>query len=134
MFARHVLLLIGCSWSGTNSIPSGDGQSRKSPCDTSRRGYFFSSPAGWRRSAADVAADHVAEQIPLVALELHQLKLRDRSEIGSAGVDFNARQQTAELKILDARRLLHNVFSCEIVTTGLQHMHEPLRDGIAVHY
>jgi len=33
-------------------------------------------------SAPDVAADDVAEQLPLLALELHQLKLADRGEIG----------------------------------------------------
>src|SRR5712671_7771234 len=32
-------------------------------------------------SAADVAADDLAEQIPFLSLEFHQLKLGDRSEV-----------------------------------------------------
>src|SRR5450631_1221571 len=41
----------------------------------------------------EFAADDVAEQIPLLALEAHHLKLLDRGEVGCCGVDLHARQQ-----------------------------------------
>src|SRR4051794_31071091 len=41
-------------------------------------------------SAADVSADHIAEQIPLLALELHELKLADRCIVSRAGVNLDA--------------------------------------------
>src|SRR3981189_33525 len=59
--------------------------------------------------APDVGADDVAEQLPLVALELHQLQLADRSEIVRAGVDLDARQQHFGTKVLQVRGLLHNI-------------------------
>src|ERR1035437_4243112 len=42
-------------------------------------------------SAANVAVDDLAEQVPLLALEFHQLKLGDRGEVGSTGGDLDAR-------------------------------------------
>src|ERR1700676_4409721 len=60
-------------------------------------------------SAPDVAADHVAEQLPLLALELHQLKLVDRGEIGRRGIDHDAREQDFGAEVLEVGRLLHVV-------------------------
>src|ERR1700719_1959154 len=54
-------------------------------------------------SAADVAGDHVAEQLPPLALEPLQLKLVDRGEIGRRGVDRDAGQQHLGTKILQVR-------------------------------
>src|SRR6267154_2975383 len=68
------------------------------------------------RSAADVAGDDIAEQFPFLALELHQLKLADRGEIGWAGVDLDAGQQDFGTEILEACRLLHDVGAGEVVT------------------
>ena len=48
--------------------------------------------------AADVAAHDLAEQLPGFALELLQLDLRDRREVGRRGVDLDARQQAAEFE------------------------------------
>src|SRR5215472_13417824 len=50
-------------------------------------------------SAADVAGNDVAEQLPLLALEPHQLKLADRSEIGGPGVDVDPGQQHLGTKV-----------------------------------
>src|SRR6266852_3378973 len=89
----------------------------------------------WRKnSAADIAADDIAEQVPGLALEFHQLKLGDRGEVSGAGINFDARQQEAELQTFDAGRLLHDVLAREIVAAGLQHMHEALCDGVAVYH
>lgn len=44
------------------------------------------------RSAADLAGDDVTEQLPLLALEAHELQLVDRGEIGRRGVDRDAGQ------------------------------------------
>src|SRR3954452_19241077 len=103
--------------------PSSGGHQAKAPAKpiagaASLVGRRTRGPEG--ASAADVAADDLTEQVPLVALELHQLKLRDRSEVGRAGVDLDAGQQAAELQILDVGRLLHDVLSREIVTARLQ--------------
>src|ERR1700712_3175718 len=46
-------------------------------------------------SVAEFAADDVAEQLPAVALELHQLQLFDRLEIVGTGGQRDARQQAA---------------------------------------
>ena len=50
------------------------------------------------RLTADVAVHNLAKQFPRFALELLQLDLRDRSEVGRAGVDLDAGQQAAELE------------------------------------
>src|SRR3954451_907542 len=60
---------------------------------------------------AQFAADDIAEQFPLLALEPHHLELLDGREISSAGADLDARQQGVGRKILKARRLLHDVFA-----------------------
>src|SRR4029077_16668725 len=52
---------------------------------------------------AQVAADDVAEQVPLVALEAHHLKLLDRVEVGGAGGDLDAGQQRVRREILQTR-------------------------------
>src|SRR5882672_4707778 len=86
-----------------------------------------------RTSAADIGADDLAKAFPGLALELHELQLRERSEIGGAGVRLDAGQQTAEFKVLDARGLLHDVFTGEVVAAVLQHVDDALCDGVAVH-
>src|SRR6266567_2214888 len=70
---------------------------------------------GQKRSAADVAADDVAEQLPGIALEPHELQLRKRGKVGGAGVDLDAGQQATELKPSYVGRLPHDVLACEIV-------------------
>src|SRR5258708_26941499 len=84
--------------------------------------------------APDVAVDDVAEALPGLALEFHELNRGDRSEVSGAGIDLDARKQAAELKSLDAGRLLHDVLAREIVAAGLQHMHDTLRDRVAEHH
>src|SRR5487761_2310857 len=84
-----------------------------------------------RASAADVAADDVAEQHPSLALELHQLKLADRGEIGWRGVDLDAGQQDFGSEILEVCGLLHDIFAGEVVAALLQHLNQRLRDAVA---
>src|SRR5579862_8900050 len=55
-----------------------------------------------KRSAADLAADDVAEQHPAFALEHLQLKLANRGEIGARGVDLDAGQQHLGAVVLQA--------------------------------
>src|SRR3984957_12107161 len=114
--------------------------SRSSPCDrcAGAASLVVNPPpdrSGRTRdaSAADVAGDDLAEQIPFLALEFLQLELGDRGEVGGAGVNLDARQQAAELQIPHTGRLLHDVLAREIVAAVLQHVHEALRDGVAVH-
>src|SRR5216684_5489914 len=113
------------SWSkllvtSMHRIPSCRGPHKKKPLRQRRRGRFFSSQL--TVLAADVRADDVAEALPCVALEAHQLQLRQRSEIGGAGVNLDAGQQAAEFEILDAGGLLHDVFAGEVVAALLQHV------------
>src|SRR5258708_33667963 len=70
--------------------------------------------------APDVAVDDVAEALPGLALEFHELNRGDRGEVGGAGIDLDAREQKAELQISDAGRLLHDVGPREIVAAGPQ--------------
>src|SRR5438445_9473802 len=121
-----------------NSIPFGGRHQEKAPA-TKAAGTAslvvraVNSPAGKAVSAADVARDDIAEALPALALVSHELKLGDRREIAGAGIDLDTREQAAELKSLDARRLLHDVLAGKLVAAGFQHMHERLRDGVAVH-
>src|ERR1700731_520265 len=92
--------------------------SRTSPCDrcAGAASLVVNSPpdrSGRTRdaSAADVAGDDLAEQIPFLALEFLQLELGDRGEVGGAGVNLDARQQAAELQIPHTGRLLHDVLA-----------------------
>jgi murein DD-endopeptidase MepM/ murein hydrolase activator NlpD len=59
---------------------------RRRPRSFARRG------AAERRLVPDLTVDHLAEQLPGCAVELHQLHLFDRKEIVSAGVGLDARQ------------------------------------------
>src|SRR5258708_12660002 len=61
-------------------------------------------------SAADIGADDVAEQVPLLAVEFHQLKLADRREIIRAGVDLDAAHHDFGPELLPPPRLIHDVF------------------------
>src|SRR5882724_12804944 len=84
-------------------------------------GRCFTSPgerctaSGTNDLAADVTADDIAEQHPALALELHQLQLADRGEIGRRGVDLDTRQQDFGAEILQACGLLHDVFAGQVV-------------------
>src|SRR6266404_3376137 len=84
--------------------------------------------------APDVAVDDVTEALPGLALESLKLNRGDRGKVSGAGIDLDARKQKAELKSLDAGRLLHDVRAREIVAAGLQHMLERLRDGVGIHH
>src|SRR5260370_32902839 len=97
------------------------------PCDRSKRNPPQHAAGAWVRplradrsdreaSAADVAADDFAKQIPFIAVELLQLKLGKRRKIGRAGIDLDARQQAAELQTTEAGRLLHHVLAGEVFT------------------
>src|SRR6185369_8175231 len=68
---------------------------------------------------AEFAADDIAEQFPLLALEPHHLKLLDWGKIGGTGVDLDAREQGVGCKVLQAGGLFHDVFAGEIVAAHL---------------
>src|SRR3954463_15074572 len=88
----------------------------------------------WRLTlAADVAAQDLAEQFPSLALELLQLNLRDRREVGRAGVDLDAGQQATEFKPLDVGRLFHDVLTREVIAARLEDVDKSLRHGVAEH-
>ena len=76
---------------------------------------------------ADLAGDHVAEQLPGLAVEPHQLHLLDREVVVGAGVDLDAGQHQVGVEVLQAGRLLHHVLTGEIVAALLQHLHHGLR-------
>src|SRR4051794_6327126 len=106
--------------------------------------YFFCAAAGAAsaraatKAAADImlmgdivsslssplpsAADHVAHQLPALAVELLELHLLDREEIGRAGIDLDARQQHRHFEVLEVGRLLHDVLARQIVAALLQHL------------
>src|ERR1035441_6479079 len=84
-------------------------------------------------SASDVGADDVAEQLPFLALELHQLKLAERGKIGRAGIDLDAGQQDLGPEILEICRLLHDVFAGEVVAALLQHLNQGLCHAVTDH-
>src|SRR6185312_15135010 len=85
--------------------------------------------AGARRLL--VHRQHVAEELPGLAVELGELLLLDRVVIGRAGVDLDTRQQHGGLEPLEVRRLLHHVLAREIVTALLQHLHHRRRFVVA---
>src|SRR5712691_4276187 len=87
---------------------------------------------GHKRSAADIGADDIAEQLPGIALEPHQLKLGKRGKVAGAGVDLDAGQQATELKPSYVGRLPHDVLAREIVATLLQYLDQRLGNCIAV--
>src|ERR1700736_2488804 len=88
-------------------------------------------PGHDRTSAADVAADDIAEQHPALALELHQLKLADRGEVGRRSVDADAGQQHLGAEVLEVSGLLHDVFTGQVVAALFQYLNHGLRDGEA---
>src|SRR6185437_9756831 len=61
--------------------------------------------------AASSASEDLADQDPGLAVELLELHLLDREEIGWAGVDGDPRQQHRRLDVLEVRRLLHHVLA-----------------------
>src|SRR6476660_5794343 len=109
--------------------------SRKRPPATRSKGALFSRT--WlgtlQALVAELAADDVAEQVPFLALEPHHLKLLDRGEVGRCGADRHAGQQGVGRKALQARRLLHDVFTGEVIAAHFQHLHHGLRHAVAVH-
>src|SRR5260370_8872212 len=90
--------------------------SRKSPCDKAAGAASLVVSRSGGGSAADIAADDLAEQIPLLAVELHQLKLRDRGEVSSTGINLDARHQAAPFKSLDPGGLLHDFLPPDLVS------------------
>src|SRR5439155_26293547 len=70
----------------------------------------------------DVAADDLAEQFPLLALEELHLELGNRREIGRAGVDLDAWQQRVRREVLQVRGLLHEIGAGEIVAAHFQNL------------
>src|ERR1700682_2702573 len=113
-----------------HSIPSPGAQQEKAPCDEVAggplirrrvRGIRFG-----RGLAANLTADDRSEQVPLLALETHHLKLFDRIEVGRAGVDLHARQQGVEVEVLEARGLFHDVVAGQVVACLLQHLYHGL--------
>src|SRR4051812_18254618 len=87
-----------------NTFPANP--ARKSPLRRGRRGPYLVAagaaiiPPGETWSVAEIAADDVAEQFPLLALEPHHLQLRDRREVGGQGGDRDAGQHGVGHKIL----------------------------------
>src|SRR5262245_38855282 len=65
---------------------------------------------------------HLAEQHPALAVELGELFLLDRREVGRARVDLDARQQEWQLEVLDVRGLLHDVLARQVVAALLDHV------------
>src|SRR6266436_5482576 len=107
---------------------------KKKPPATGSQGASFSRRS-WqplRALVAEFAADDVAEQLPFLALEPLHLKLLDRGEVGRRGVDRHAGQQGVGRKVLQARRLLHDVFAGQVVAAHLQHLHHGLSHAVAV--
>src|SRR5450631_4774785 len=83
------------------------------------------------RSASDVAADDVTEQLPPFALETLQLQLADRGKICRAGVDHHAGQKNFGAEILQVGCLFHDVLAGEIVTALLQHLYQGLGNAVS---
>src|SRR5260221_2434145 len=80
----------------------------------------------------DLAADGLADQLPLLSLEPLHLQLGDRGKIGGRGVDLDARQQRIRRKVLQARRLLHDVGAGEIVTAHFQRRRQGLGCAVTI--
>src|SRR6185369_15754638 len=106
---------------------------KRKPPRAMPRGFCtgLSVDTNWRSTAGGFAVHDLAEAFPGVALELHQLKLRERGKVGRRGVDLDARQKAAELEVLEACRLLHDVGAGEVVTALLEHLHQALSDRVA---
>src|SRR6185503_6675670 len=79
-----------------------------------------------------VAAQDVAERLPLLALEALHLQLADRGEVVRSGVDLDAGQQGVRREVLQARGLLHQIGAGEIVAALFQRLDQRLRGTIAV--
>src|SRR5437016_3911542 len=111
---ERILFLIGsASWLLAVLNTFSRCPARKSPLRRGRRGPYLVEH-GWQPLqglVAEFAANDVAEQLPFLALEPLHLKLLDRGEVGRRGVDRHAGQQGVGRKVLDARRLLHDVFA-----------------------
>src|SRR6266403_3846912 len=133
---ERVLFLIGsASWPLPAFNTFSRSPSRKSPLRRGRRGPSLVEQ-GWeplRTSVAEFAADDVPEQFPFLALEPHHLKLLDRGEVGRRGADRHAGQQGVGRKLLQARRLLHDVFAGQIIAAHLKNLHHGLGYAVAVH-
>jgi hypothetical protein len=82
-------------------------------------------------SAADAGVlDDRAEQLPALAVELHHLHLLVDAVIGRRRVGGRAGQSHAAREVLQAGRLLHDVFARQIVAALTQDM-KTLADAIA---
>src|ERR1700739_112113 len=104
------------------SIRSARGVNKKPPRMLSRRLLCYSRSATSLRG--DVAGNDVTEQFPLLTLEALHLQLGDRGGVGGRGVDLDAGQQRVRRKVLQARRLLHDVGAGEVVAAHFQHLGE----------
>ena len=85
-----------------------------------------------RSTVAQIAFQHGAEELPLLSIEAHHLHLLDGEVILRPGVDGDARKEEVGLEVLHTRRLLHDVFARQFAAALPQHLHQQLRDGIAI--
>src|SRR5690242_18883322 len=58
---------------------------------------------------ASVGAQDLAEAVEVRAVEASELHLRDRPEVGRAGIDLDARDRERDGEVRQARHLLHDV-------------------------
>src|ERR1044072_3932162 len=79
-------------------------RSASPPCCSA---WLFSATKGLEACSAAFVAEHVAEQLPGLAVEAGELDGLDRIEVSRAGVDLDAGQQDRHPQVLHAGRLLH---------------------------
>jgi hypothetical protein len=78
------------------------------------------------------AAEDRAEALPSIAFESHHLKLLNREEVLSTGIDLDAWYQQVWCEILDAGSLSHHVLSRKVVTAHFENLVQSLCDAISV--
>ncbi len=86
-----------------------------------------------RRRRDRPAAEDVAEQRPLLAVEFRQLRLLDRRMVVRTGIDHDAGQQQRQLQVPEALGLALDVFAAQVVAALLEDLHHRLRGDVAVH-
>src|SRR5215208_1572902 len=88
---------------------------------------------GWPRLArrAGVLEDR-AEHFPTLTVEPHHLQLLVDAVIGWRGIGEDTRQRQIEHDVLEAGRLLHDVFAGEIIAALLEHMDHQLRGRVGI--
>src|SRR5690242_8139717 len=70
-------------------------------------------------------------EVPRVAVEALQLHGLDDPVVGGAGIDGASRQQERQAKVLQARRLLHDVLAGKVISCLAQHLLERLGIHVA---